>query len=161
LRPTDTYAQIELRILREERWPASLRDTVKLFADWGLSRSPQETVWIVAYNSIKDIRTVIEVARGAHNTVDLHIPTALAAVLTSGGVRFTLVHSHPSNDPRPSMTDETMTATILTAANACGLYMEDHLIVTPGGRHFSYKAAGLFKAAIYPGTGERHQQGVA
>ncbi|MEM1140427.1 MAG: DNA repair protein RadC [Pseudomonadota bacterium] len=53
-----------------------------------------------------------------------------------------LVHNHPSGDPTPSEADITMTGQIVTAAEALGVIVHDHVIVGRQG-HVSFKALGL------------------
>jgi hypothetical protein len=44
--------------------------------------------------------------------------------------------------PDPSISDWNLTQMVMTAANTCGLVLEEHLIVTPTGDFFSFKDAG-------------------
>lgn len=149
------HAQLELRVLRDdEHMPEDARQLGPLMARWGLSAQPQECIWIVAYDSNLAVRTVIEVARGAHTSVDAHLPTMLAAVLTTGAERFILVHNHPNGVLAPTTADFALTTTVLTAANACGLYLEDHLIVVPKGFSFSFVDAGYLTPAPYVKPGQ-------
>jgi DNA repair protein RadC len=53
-----------------------------------------------------------------------------------------LVHNHPSGDPTPSRADIEMTKQIVSAADALGITVHDHLIIGKG-RHSSFKAMGL------------------
>lgn len=142
---TDRYAQLELTIIREEFWSAKPRTEVKLFHDWGLSKAPQEVGYVVAFDGMRNVRTVVEVARGSHGVLDIHIPTVLRAVLMCGGERFTFVHTHPTGNPIPSPADTMTTETIMRAAAQIGLVLEDHLIVTPKVKeYFSFREQGLY-----------------
>lgn len=53
-----------------------------------------------------------------------------------------LVHNHPSGDPKPSGADAAITREIVTAADALGLKVHDHLVIGRHG-HASLKALGL------------------
>lgn len=53
-----------------------------------------------------------------------------------------LVHNHPSGDPEPSKADIDMTRQVVRAAEAVGLRVHDHLIITRAG-HTSLRGAGL------------------
>lgn len=144
------YAQLELRTLKEGVWPASERAQAALFHQEGWSAQPQECVWVVAYDSKHNLRSIIEVARGSHLGAQVHVPTLLAAVMTSGAERFVLVHNHPNGDPRPSKGDEHLTNSIVAASRVCWLYLEDHLIVTPNpSRYYSFVQAGLYTPWTY------------
>lgn len=52
-----------------------------------------------------------------------------------------VAHNHPSGNPRPSVSDEVLTADLSRACNAMGIVLHDHVVV---GReaHFSFKGAG-------------------
>lgn len=102
----------------------------KALYDWGLSTSPQEVGWVVTMNATKRLHTIVEVARGSNMRLPIHSPTLLSAVLTSGADRFIFVHNHPGGSIEPSTTDITLTQQISDAAAVCGLYFEDHIIVT-------------------------------
>ena len=146
----DIYAQVELTIIKEEFWSAKPRNEVQLLHDWGLSKSPQETGYIVAFDGMRNVRTVIEVARGSSGTLDIHIPSALRAVLLSGGDRFTLVHTHPTGNATPSPSDTEVTRTLQIAAAQVGLILEDHIIVTPKlDSYFSFAEKGLYSPPEY------------
>lgn len=149
-------AQLEMRITSEEvHLPEDGTKLGPLMKRWGLSAAPQECMWVVAYDSLLAVRTVLEVARGAHITVDLHLPTMLSAVLTAGCERFMLVHNHPNGMASPTVADFQLTLDVMAAANACGLYFEDHLIVTPSGKTYSFVDSGFLKPADYVKEG-RH-----
>lgn len=144
------FAQLELRVLREdEHLPAHAKDLGALFTRWGLSAQPQECVWVVAYDSNMTVRTVMEVNRGGHTWSDVHLPSMLAAVLTSGCERFLMAHNHPNGILAPTQADFDTTAKVNAAANACSLYFEDHLIVVPSGLSWSFVDAGFLKPAPY------------
>jgi DNA repair protein RadC len=143
-------ASLRLEITHDdERLPGDVRSIPKLFMSWGLHKEPQECMWIVAYDATLTVRTVIEIARGTHVKVDVHLPTLLAGVLTSGSERFMLVHNHPSNDITPSDGDKLLTTQVQTAASACGLYLEDHFIICPNGKWMSFVQRRLLTPVDY------------
>ncbi len=53
-----------------------------------------------------------------------------------------LVHNHPSGNPEPSDSDIQMTERIITAAEALGILVHDHLIIGKA-REFSFRTEGL------------------
>jgi len=53
-----------------------------------------------------------------------------------------LVHNHPSGDPTPSRADIQMTREIIAAAEALGVKVHDHVVITRSG-HTSFRTAGL------------------
>jgi DNA repair protein RadC len=140
----DRFATIELRIHKEQ---PSVVDLEALLADWGLTNSTQERVWVVTYDSIEQVRTVQEVVIGGYHEVAVPLPPLLTAVLMAGTDRFRVVHNHPSGDTQPTMFDVEMVHLVMSAANAAGLYFEDSLIVGPNAPMYSFLANGLIVPA--------------
>jgi DNA repair protein RadC len=143
------FVTIEQKIREELPGIASL-DT--LFDRWGLTHSTQEAFWVIALDSIEEIKIVTEVARGGFHDVIVHIPNVLAAVLAAQTDRFYVAHNHPAGEISPTEEDIHLTAQIMAAANAAGLSFEDHLIVGPAGETFSFWEAGILKRAEALGT---------
>ena len=54
----------------------------------------------------------------------------------------TLLHNHPSGDPKPSRDDIEMTREIKAAAEALGIAIHDHLVIGRKG-HASFRSLGL------------------
>ena len=82
-------------------------------------------------------------ARGSYNDVVVSISAILSAVLVAGTDRFLVVHNHPSGDVEPSEMDVKLAQKIATAANACGLTFEDHVIIGPPDRYYSMVVSGI------------------
>jgi DNA repair protein RadC len=138
----DRMVEVRLHTLREVIVPTPPELAVML-KDWGLTDLAQEAVWVVAYDAVTNARSVIEVARGGYHDVQVHIPTVISAVLLAGTDRFIVAHNHPSGDTDPTANDMLLTHRVMDAANATGIYFEDHLIVGPPDRFFSLARAGL------------------
>lgn len=138
------------QVVRAEQPEVSDLDT--LFREWGLSGSTQEAVWVIALDSIENVKTITEIARGSFHEVTISIPAVLAAVLSAHADRFYLAHNHPAGALEPTPQDLHMTAEIMAAANAAGLSFEDSLIVGPKGETFSFWEAGLLRRADQPTT---------
>lgn len=112
----------------------------------GLSRSPQEVGWIMAFDTSGEGMAIVEVARGSSRGLPLHMPTLLSAVITTGCDRFIFIHNH-RNDPTPSDEDIELTERMADAAARVGLYFEDHIIVTNDEDvYLSFRKEGLFIA---------------
>ena len=124
-------ARLELRYDHKEiTLPDTRFELSQMLHQWGLSRGPQEVGWVLSYSNEKRVHTFIEVARGTQRHLPIHLPTLLGAALASGTDRFAFIHSHPGGDLTPSPQDLEVTETIATAAALCGLYLDDHFIVT-------------------------------
>lgn len=136
---------VHLRVERE--LPSAIDSIPVLMREAGVHDQTQEVVWVCAYDSIMQVRHMIEVARGGYHTVDVPIPAVLTAVLTAGTDRFMIAHNHSTGDVTPTTVDVDLTRKLMTAANACGLYFEDHLILGPNGEEFSMAEAGILVPA--------------
>ncbi len=58
------------------------------------------------------------------------------------GSGSSLIHNHPSGDPKPSRDDIEMTKEIRKAAEALGISIHDHLVIGRKG-HASFRSLGL------------------
>ena len=137
------FSRVHLEVLKQQSFPEKPAQITALLTEWGLSTQTQECVWVISTDANGHLRTVVEVARGAHSEVNVHLPSLLTAVLASGGVVFTVAHNHPTGTALPSTTDGQLNQAIMAAANVCGLIYEEHVIVEPGGKYFSFRDSGL------------------
>lgn len=139
------FAGAELRIYREL---ANTEDLHTVLTETGLVDDTQERMFVVSFDSIENIRTIQEVAKGGYHELAVPLPPLLTAVLISGTDRFKIVHNHPSGDTSPTNLDVDLTAKVMAAANTVGLYFEDHLIMGPDAETFSFLDAGLIIPAV-------------
>jgi DNA repair protein RadC len=135
------YCSVQLKVEREA--PTVDRLPQVLIELGGLHDATQETFWVVPFDSIRQIRTVVQVARGGYHTLEVPIPAVLSAVLLAGVDRFAVAHNHSAGDVRPTTIDVDLTAKLMDAANTVGLYFEDHLVLGPRGKAFSFAEEGL------------------
>lgn len=144
-------ATLRLEVLDEKSTdlPEYLDDVPAMLMGWGLHLEPVECVWVIAYDANMTVKTVIEVGRGTHTRSEVHIPTVMAAVLTAGCERFMLAHNHPTKRLSPSKGDIDITRKIMAAANSCGLFFEDHIILSPTGKWVSMTQRGIIDPASY------------
>jgi DNA repair protein RadC len=140
----DRFATVEIRVHKEQPMAADLST---LLEEWGLTNASQERLWVVSYDGIEQVRTVIEVAVGGYHEVLVPLPPLLTAVLMAGTDRFQIAHNHPSGDVSPTMFDIDLVHAVMAAANAAGLYFEDSLIVGPEAELFSFAQNGLLVPA--------------
>lgn len=83
-----------------------------------------------------------EQARGTVDHVPVYPREVAKRALELNASALILVHNHPSGDPTPSDSDITMTRQILTALDALGLVLHDHLIIGKS-EELSFRAEGL------------------
>lgn len=80
-----------------------------------------------------------------HGTVDraaVYPRKVVEAALKRGAYALAMAHNHPNGDTTPSEQDKILTRAIVLAAEAVGVRVVDHLIVTPD-KAFSFRRAGL------------------
>jgi len=143
------FVTVELNV-REEVDAETSGQVQELLKRWGLTDAAQEAVWVITYDSARNVRSVTEVARGGYHNVQVHIPTVMSAVLLDGTDRFIIAHNHPSGEMEPTQVDIDLTKMVMDAANTVGLYFEDHVIVGPPDKYLSMTAQNLMLPA-YPG----------
>jgi RadC-like JAB domain len=76
-------------------------------------------------------------------------PRPLSKLLKANGKRdqrcrsdSSLLHNHPSGDPKPSRDDIEITREVKAAAEALGIAIHDHLVIGRKG-HASFRSLGL------------------
>jgi DNA repair protein RadC len=134
------YASLHLSIDRELE---SAADLPNILRGLGLHDQTQEVLWVIAYDSMMQVRTIVEVARGGYHSLDVPIPALMTAVLMAGTDRFMIAHNHSAGDVSPTEVDIDLTRKVMSAANTCGLYFEDHIILSPGDDHYSMADTGI------------------
>lgn len=139
----ERFIEVELAVKQVVDMPTA-RGIPALLDAWGFSRQTQESAWVIAYDAEKQIRTIAEVARGSYHQTRVHIAPLLSVVALAAADRFYLVHNHPSGNVTPTAHDLELTFTVLQAANACGFYFEDHIIIGPPSKSYSLKAHKLY-----------------
>lgn len=133
--------RIDRKILTSRHVPTA--GLAELVMELGLHQQTQECFWVIANDVAGNLHAVTEINRGSGFNVNVHLPAMLTAVVSSGSDAFSVAHNHPTQSALPSQADYQLTHDVMDAANACGLLFEDHIIVEPGGDHFSFREAGL------------------
>lgn len=154
----DRFVRVELVVEREQPMTYEISD---LLVNAGLAGATQESLVVISYDSINQIRTIQEVARGGYHELKIPLAPLITAVLLSGTDRFMVAHNHPSDDISPTMADVDATITIMAAANAAGLFFDDHLIIGPSGAMISMRDLGHIipsPVAVEMASGEKHQR---
>ena len=77
---------------------------------------------------------------GSYHNVRIDNQQLLAEILQSKADKVILVHNHPSNNPKPSAADFSMTAQIGSVLKFVGITFFDHLILCPNGKVYSFSA---------------------
>lgn len=132
---TIRYATIQLHIDKELTYAWDLERVIE---ELGLGVRVQESLWVMAYDSVAQVRTIVEVARGGYHEMQITLPAIMAVPLLAGTDRFSIMHNHPSDDVSPTALDVELTQKVRNAANVVGLFFEDHIIIGPSGETYSF-----------------------
>lgn len=124
----NVYATVELHVLRTD---LTTDDLPTLLREWGCFGQSQEVVWVVAYDGMTQLRSVVEVARGSEFEVQVDVASVFNAVMAAGATRFMLIHNHPNGKVKPTKQDVELTKQINIAAAVNGRFLEDHWVIGP------------------------------
>ena len=106
----------------------------------GIHLKPEEVVMLICVNGQNKPIAVSQISHGTTNSSMLPMDNLFKRILLSGGVKFFLVHNHPSESLEPSQADITVTRRIVEASKLLGIEFLDHVIVT---RNSSTSLRGL------------------
>ncbi len=112
-----------------------------------LGHLAQEQVMVAVLDSRLRHMGTQTISVGTVNESPAHPREILRPVITRGAHAFVLVHNHPSGDPSPSRSDESITRRLIDAAALMQVKFMDHVIVgrpSPGRQaYFSFREAGI------------------
>ena len=119
-------------------------DSVVLWARHRLVTLDHEELWTLALDGRNRLLHARCVARGGQHGCAVGARDILRVALRDGASGLVIVHNHPSGDPHPSSEDVSMTLALVTACEAVGLPLLDHVIVAEQG------AVSLFELGVFP-----------
>ena len=120
----------------------SMADLITQLGVMGLTASAQEQLWVIALDSINQIRGITIVSVGTYHDCFVSVPTILSPVLLSATDRFIIAHNHPNGRSAPTDDDIDLTARVDAAAKVMDLSFDDHVIVSASGSWSSMRALG-------------------
>ena len=120
----------------------SMADLIGHLDEMGLASSAQEQLWVIALDSLNQIRSVTPVSIGTYHDCIIAVPAVLSPVLLSATDRFIMAHNHPNGRPNPTPEDIDLTQRIAAASKVMDISFDDHVIVTTTGAWRSMKALG-------------------
>jgi DNA repair protein RadC len=119
-------------------------DSVVHWARRRLVTLEHEELWTLALDGRNRLLQARCVARGGQHGCAVGARDILRVALRDGASGLVIVHNHPSGDPHPSSEDIAMTSALVTACEAVGLPLLDHVIVAEQG------AVSLFELGVFP-----------
>jgi DNA repair protein RadC len=143
--------ELGARVAREQLREVPL-DTPELIHDFfapQMRHLAQEQVVVATLDTrLRHIGTTV-VSVGTVSESAAHPREVLRPVITRGAHGFILIHNHPSGDPSPSRSDETVTRRLVEAAALMQVRFLDHVIIgrpAPGrSPYFSFREAGVIQ----------------
>lgn len=84
---------------------------------------------------------------GTLTSVLIHPREIWAGAIADTAAFIVVAHNHPSNEPRPSKQDISMTQQLVAAGQILGVPLHDHIIVS-GSKYFSFREEGLLGSVI-------------
>lgn len=86
---------------------------------------------------VLDVRLV---ALGSLTSVEVHPREVFREAVRLPAASVILAHNHPSGDPTPSDTDESLTCRLIDAGRLLGIQVLDHVVIAHGGDWWSFHA---------------------
>ena len=157
------WQQHEIKIIRSAQQPTStikVGDTaaiVELFRQHA-DEADQESLWVLAFDSEKQLIGVQELHRGNSWSVMVHRPLVLRFPIVLNAHGFMVVHNHPTGPAEASNADLDFTSDLYRISTDLGLDFHDSLIVGVGGQHSSLRASlrkttePIWHDHVFPGT---------
>lgn len=100
-----------------------------------------EEMWVLLLDRAKHVkgRELVSIGGTAATVGDEKI--ILKHAITHLASSIIIAHNHPSNNPRPSLQDDTLTQRVKRACDAIGIPLDDHIIMCRG-NYYSYQVEG-------------------
>ncbi len=100
-----------------------------------------EEMWMLILDRAKHVKAKVKVSSGGTAATIGDEKIILRQAIVGLASSIILAHNHPSNNPRPSIQDDTLTQRVKKACDAVGIPLDDHIIVCRGD-FYSYQAQG-------------------
>ena len=100
-----------------------------------------EEMWMLVLDRAKHVKARVMVSSGGTAATIGDEKIILRQAIVGLASSIILAHNHPSNNPRPSIQDDTLTQRVKRACEAVGIPLDDHIIVCRGG-YYSYQVEG-------------------
>lgn len=109
----------------------------------------QETLAILAINSIWEVVGYYEVAKTTVDTVHVSVQDIMKCCLLSNASILIMAHNHPTDYEKPSPDDDALTEQVGKACDIMGIRFLDHVIIGQRNKSYSYKKNKRLKKYFY------------
>jgi DNA repair protein RadC len=107
------------------------KDVFDLFSD-RLKDEKQEKFIVLALNGKNGILGEDIISKGSLDNVTIQPREVFKSAIKNSASKIVLIHNHPSGDPNPSDTDNSITERLMEAGNVLGIVVQDHVIIGAG-----------------------------
>lgn len=94
-----------------------------------LATSDKERFYSILLDAKNKVIGVDMVSQGSLNSSQVHPREVYKSALLSSAASIIFVHSHPSGDPEPSISDKEITKQLKEAGDLLGIEVLDHVII--------------------------------
>lgn len=105
------------------------REEIALYFHDKLYKQVQEKAFVVIVDGKNNVKSIKEIFKGSTHKMTIS-PKLIIREVMEKGIRFFLIHNHPSNICEPSNEDMITTSQIEMMSYTFGLQLVDHLIIT-------------------------------
>lgn len=106
-----------------------------------LGDNKTEECWAIFMNPASRVIKRTRISSGGLNTCLVDVRVLLKEAILCEAISFVLCHNHPSGNNRPSVEDDKLTQSVVTAAKSLNIRMLDHLIIC-NDSYYSYSDEG-------------------
>lgn len=106
-----------------------------------LGTADHEEAHALLMNNRLRLVKAVRLSSGGLTETAVDVRCILREALLNNATALTLIHNHPSGNPRPSRDDDNITQKLKRACETMRIYLVDHVIVTDA-QYFSYAEEG-------------------
>ncbi len=106
-----------------------------------LGTADHEEAHALLMNNRLQLIKAVRLSSGGLTETAVDVRCILREALLNNATALTLIHNHPSGNPRPSRDDDQITTKLKRACETMRIYMVDHVIITDA-QYYSYSEEG-------------------
>lgn len=106
-----------------------------------LGTADHEEAHALLMNNRLQLIKAVRLSSGGLTETAVDVRCILREALLHNATALTLIHNHPSGNPRPSRDDDQITSKLKRACETMRMYMVDHVIITDA-QYYSYSEEG-------------------
>jgi DNA repair protein RadC len=123
-------------------WSMNNPSDIKSYARLKLGGLPYEVFGVFFFNAHHGLIAYESMFRGTLTQTSVYPREVVVQALHHNAAAVVFVHNHPSGNPQPSNSDESLTQALKAALRLVDVRVLDHLIVTPE-KALSFSEIGL------------------